>query len=78
MSDRALTVTEAAEALRFSRRTIERRIRDKTIRSIKIGGGRRIPAQEIARILTQPDIDDGVNDGVGTGKIKKIRLYPRA
>ena len=44
------TVPEVAHVLRVSERTVARRVRDGTIRSIKIKGRRLIPAAEIKRL----------------------------
>jgi len=44
------TVPEVARVLRVSERTVARRVRDGTIRSIKIKGRRLIPASEFKRL----------------------------
>ena len=48
----AHTVLEAAALLRISRSKLYELIHDQTIRSIKIGERRIIPADEIARLTT--------------------------
>jgi excisionase family DNA binding protein len=45
--DEAVTVQEAARRLRVTRRTIERRIRDGSLPSVKVGGSRRVPLSAV-------------------------------
>ncbi|WP_370588711.1 helix-turn-helix domain-containing protein [Pseudonocardia sp. C8] len=47
---RFLTMAEVAAELRVSRRTIERHVREGTIRAIRLGRLRRVPASEIVRL----------------------------
>jgi excisionase family DNA binding protein len=45
------TLDDAAEATKLSRRTIERRVAAGEIASVKIGRARRVPADELARVV---------------------------
>lgn len=47
--ERLYTIEEAAEALRFSSKTIQRRIADGTIRAVSAFGRPRITAAELRR-----------------------------
>ncbi|KZS61107.1 MULTISPECIES: helix-turn-helix domain-containing protein [Mycobacterium] len=51
MLDAVLTRKEAAAALRISTFTLDRRIKDKTIRAVKIGNAVRVPVESIAKLL---------------------------
>jgi excisionase family DNA binding protein len=46
-----LTVQEAGAQLRLSRVSIYRLIRDGALRSLKLGGCRRIPQREVDRLV---------------------------
>lgn len=48
-----LSIRDAATYLAFSRRTIERRVKDGTIASVKVGKSIRIPLSEIERVMNQ-------------------------
>ena len=50
---RLLTVSEVAEALRLSRKTLYRHLERGLIRGQKVGGEWRIPASELDRILRE-------------------------
>jgi excisionase family DNA binding protein len=45
--DEAVTPAEAARRLGLSRRTVERRIRDGSLPSVRIGGARRVPLSAV-------------------------------
>jgi len=48
-------VAEAARALGVSAKTVSRLVAAGTLRSVRIGGRRLIPADELRRLLTPPE-----------------------
>lgn len=46
--------SEAAQVLGLSLRTVHRRIADGSLRSLRRGGARLVPASELARFLGEP------------------------
>lgn len=54
-SDPLLTVQQVADFLGTSLRTVQRRIADNSIRTLKLGRIVRIPASEIGRLLERND-----------------------
>ena len=51
---RWLTPPQAAEALSVNIRTVQRRIRDGSLPSTRIGGSRRIPSSALERLIPHP------------------------